>query len=212
MSHIKYRKDIDGLRALAVLSVIFFHLDISFFKSGFLGVDIFFVISGYLITSIIIRDLQEGRFSLKNFYLRRARRILPALIAVLVFSSFFAWLVLLPAELRQFAKTMVSALASLSNIYFYNSLSFGYFASDASIIPLLHTWSLGIEEQFYFFWPVMLIFVFNLGISWKQNESFGVKSKMLVVALLLFSFSLYFFSIKVLNHIITSLPLEHLSF
>lgn len=193
MSHIKYRKDIDGLRALAVLSVIFFHLDISFFKSGFLGVDIFFVISGYLITSIIIRDLQEGRFSLKNFYLRRARRILPALIAVLVFSSFFAWLVLLPAELRQYAKTMVSALASVSNIYFYNSLSFGYFASDASIIPLLHTWSLGIEEQFYFFWPVTLIFVFNLGISWKQKENFGVKSKVLVVTLLLLSLSLYFF-------------------
>lgn len=193
MSNIQYRKDIDGLRAVAVLSVIFFHLDVSWFKSGFLGVDIFFVISGYLITSIIIRDLRKDTFSLKNFYLKRARRILPALVFVLVFSSFFAWLILLPAELRQYAKTMISTLASVSNLYFFNALSFGYFASAASIIPLLHTWSLGIEEQFYVFWPLFLIFMFNLNIGWKSKEKVGNRSKLLVVTILLFVVSLCFF-------------------
>ncbi|XSZ47495.1 acyltransferase family protein [Francisella noatunensis] len=138
MNNIKYRSDIDGLRALAVVSVILYHLEISWVKSGFLGVDIFFVISGYLITSIILRDLQNNSFSIKNFYLRRIRRILPALIFVLVLSTFFAWLILLPQDLLNYAKSMVSVIASISNLFFFKTLSFGYFATDSSTIPLLH--------------------------------------------------------------------------
>ncbi|MBK2267811.1 acyltransferase [Francisella philomiragia] len=168
MSNIKYRKDIDGLRAFAVLSVVLFHLNISWIKSGFLGVDIFFVISGFLITKIIVRDLQDGSFSIKNFYLRRIRRILPALIFVLAFSSFFAWLILLPQDLLNYAKSMVSAIASISNLFFFKTLNFGYFATDSSIIPLLHTWSLGVEEQFYIAWPVILIILFKLNTSSKK--------------------------------------------
>lgn len=117
MNNIKYRSDIDSLRAFAVLSVVLYHLEVSWVKSGFLGVDIFFVISGFLITKIIVRDLQSGTFSIKNFYLRRIRRILPALIFVLVLSSFFAWLILLPQDLLNYAKSMVSVIASISNLF-----------------------------------------------------------------------------------------------
>ncbi|KEI35417.1 hypothetical protein FRA_34c06320 [Francisella sp. W12-1067] len=151
----KYRKDIDGLRALSIISVICFHLDLD--RSGFLGVDIFFVISGYLISSIIIKDLTNNNFSLKNFYLRRMRRILPALIVVLTISTFFAWLILLPNDLQFYSKSLVTSIMSISNILFYRTLHFGYFNTDSSVIPLLHTWSLGIEEQFYVFWPIFFI-------------------------------------------------------
>ncbi|QLE78808.1 acyltransferase [Francisella sp. Scap27] len=126
MSNIKYRKDIDGLRALAVLSVVFFHLNFSWVKSGFLGGDIFFVISRYLITSIIVRELNQETFSIINFYVRRMKRIL-------------AWLILLPADLRQYSKSLVATIASVSNLYFFKFLSFGYFSTDSSLIPLLHT-------------------------------------------------------------------------
>ncbi|MBK2054633.1 acyltransferase, partial [Francisella noatunensis] len=129
---------------------------------------IFFVISGYLITSIILRDLQNNSFSIKNFYLRRIRRILPALIFVLVLSTFFAWLILLPQDLLNYAKSMVSVIASISNLFFFKTLSFGYFATDSSTIPLLHTWSLGVEEQFYIIWPVILIILFRLNASSKK--------------------------------------------
>ncbi|QLE79164.1 acyltransferase [Francisella sp. Scap27] len=169
MSNIKYRKDIDGLRAFAVISVILFHLDLSWVKSGFLGVDIFFVISGYLITTIILRDLEQGIFSIKNFYLRRIRRILPALIVVSIFTSFFAWLFLLPQDLINYSWSLVSALGSFSNLFFFKTLNFGYFSTDSSIIPLLHTWSLGIEEQFYIVWPIILILLFKLKLSSKKS-------------------------------------------
>ena len=169
MSNIKYRKDIDGLRALAVISVVLYHLEISWVKSGYLGVDIFFVISGYLITTIIIRDLENETFSIKNFYLRRIRRILPALIIVSIFSSFFAWLVLLPQDLINYSQSLISAIASISNLFFFKTMNFGYFSTDASIIPLLHTWSLGIEEQFYIAWPIILIILFKLKLSSKKN-------------------------------------------
>ncbi|WP_307866297.1 acyltransferase family protein [Francisella philomiragia] len=192
MSNIKYRKDIDGLRALAVISVVLFHLNVSWFKSGFLGVDIFFVISGFLITSIILRDLNNDNFSLKNFYLRRMRRILPALITMLVFTTIFAWLILLPQDLKNYSKSLVSALASVSNLFFYKFLNFGYFSTDATVIPLLHTWSLGVEEQFYIFWPLFLIFAFNLGISWKKTY-FSFHKKILISAIVLFVLSLLLF-------------------
>lgn len=185
MSNIKYRKDIDGLRAFAVLSVVFFHLEVSWVKSGFLGVDVFFVISGYLITKIIIRDLENNIFSIKNFYLRRIRRILPALIFVLIFAAFFAWLLLLPQDLINYAKSAVSAIASVSNIFFFKTLSFGYFATDSSTIPLLHTWSLGVEEQFYIGWPILLIILFKLKLSSKRS--------LLIISALLMLASLAFF-------------------
>lgn len=169
MSNIKYRKDIDGLRAFAVISVVLFHLELSWVKLGFLGVDVFFVISGYLITTIIIRDLQQGIFSIKNFYLRRIRRILPALIVVTLFSSFFAWLILTPGDLMSYSKSLITALGSFSNLFFFKTLNFGYFNTDSSIIPLLHTWSLGIEEQFYIVWPIILILLFKLKLSSKKN-------------------------------------------
>jgi peptidoglycan/LPS O-acetylase OafA/YrhL len=193
MSNLKYRKDIDGLRALAVLLVVFFHLDVTGIKSGFLGVDIFFVISGYLITSIIIRDLNSGNFSLKNFYLRRMRRILPALITVLVVTAFFAWLLLLPQDLKNYSKSLVSALGSFSNLFFYKTLNFGYFSTDASTIPLLHTWSLGIEEQFYLFWPLLLVLVCNVRISWKNGKALSLFSKLLISCLVLIALSIFCF-------------------
>lgn len=196
MIQINYRKDIDGLRAFAVLSVIFFHLDFGWIKSGFLGVDIFFVISGYLITSIIYRDLQNNTFSIKGFYLKRIRRISPALIFVLIFTTILAWAILLPAELRQYAKSMLSALASVSNLYFFNSMSFGYFGTDSSIIPLLHTWSLGIEEQFYIFWPLILIFLFNLNIGWKQRKNISIYYKSTIITTILIILSLFYFFIE----------------
>ncbi|AJI53460.1 acyltransferase family protein [Francisella philomiragia] len=191
----KYYKHIDGLRAVAVLSVVFFHLDINLVKSGFLGVDIFFVISGFLITSIIIRDLENKSFSLKNFYLRRMRRILPALITVLIFSTVFAWLILLPQDLKNYSKSLVSALGSFSNLYFFKTLSFGYFSTDATVIPLLHTWSLGIEEQFYIFWPLFLIFAFNvyIGIGWKDKQALSNFDKYLIISLILIVLSLFCF-------------------
>ncbi|MBK2093304.1 acyltransferase, partial [Francisella philomiragia] len=178
-------KDIDGLRAFAVLSVVLFHLNMSWIKSGFLGVDIFFVISGFLITKIIVRDLQDGTFSIKNFYLRRIRRILPALIFVLAFSSFFAWLILLPQDLLNYAKSMVSAIASISNLFFFKTLNFGYFATDSSIIPLLHTWSLGVEEQFYIAWPVILIILFKLNTSSKKYL-LTITSLLIIVSVAIF--------------------------
>ncbi|MFC4892126.1 acyltransferase family protein [Pseudofrancisella aestuarii] len=183
MSNIKYRKDIDGLRALAVIAVILYHLDISWIRAGFLGVDIFFVISGFLITSIIIRDLNNNCFSIKNFYLRRIKRILPALLIVLITTTFFAWLILLPEDLYSYAQSLVSAIASFSNIFFFATLKFGYFSSDSTIIPLLHTWSLGIEEQFYIFWPIILIVAFKFNI--KSNKQIFIISSILLISSLI---------------------------
>ena len=122
-----------------------------------------------MITTIIIRDLENGTFSIKNFYLRRIRRILPALIIVSIFATFFAWLILTPGDLQSYSKSLVSALGSFSNLFFFKTLNFGYFSTDASVIPLLHTWSLGIEEQFYIAWPIILIVLFKLKLSSKKN-------------------------------------------
>ncbi|MBO9650881.1 MAG: acyltransferase [Variovorax sp.] len=152
---IKYRPEIDGLRAVAVVPVIFFHAGIATFSGGFIGVDIFFVISGYLITSIILAELETGRFSILKFYERRARRILPALAVVIVAFSIAGWFLLQPDELKTFGQSVVSVATFTSNYFFYKRVD--YFQPAAELNPLLHTWSLAVEEQFYLFFPVLLL-------------------------------------------------------
>ena len=155
----KYRPEIDGLRALAVLPVILFHAGYNNFEGGYVGVDIFFVISGYLISSIIIYEVELGKFSLQNFYERRARRILPALFSVILISAPFAWFILLPADLELFNNSAFSALTFWSNYIFYFEID--YFETSSRLKPLLHTWSLSIEEQFYIIFPILLLFFFK---------------------------------------------------
>jgi peptidoglycan/LPS O-acetylase OafA/YrhL len=158
---VKYRAEIDGLRTIAVIPVILFHAGISIFRGGYVGVDIFFVISGFLITSIIARELEENRFSIVKFYERRARRILPALFAVLLVSLPFAWALLMPDDLLDFGKSVVSVCLFVSNLYFWRSS--GYFDAAAEGKPLLHTWSLAVEEQYYVLFPLMLMVLWRLG-------------------------------------------------
>jgi len=150
-----YRREIDGLRALAVLPVIFFHAGFETFSGGFIGVDVFFVISGYLITTILLTDLEQGTFSIANFYERRARRILPALLLVMLVSIPFAWLLLLPKSLVSFSKSLLSTSTFWSNIFFWSER--GYFGTATELKPLIHTWSLAVEEQYYVFFPLLLL-------------------------------------------------------
>ncbi len=156
----KYRREIDGLRAIAVLPVIFFHAGFELFRGGFVGVDVFFVISGYLITTIILADQEKGTFSLLNFYERRARRILPALFIVMLASIPFAWFWLLPDDMKSFSKSLVAAATYMANILFWHER--GYFTAT-ELKPLLHTWSLAVEEQYYAFFPLVLMLVWRLG-------------------------------------------------
>ena len=160
----KYRAEIDGLRALAVLPVILFHAGFEWFSGGFVGVDVFFVISGYLITTIIISEMAEGKFSIINFYERRARRILPALFFVMAACLPFAWLWLTPTDLKDFGQSLVAVSTFSSNILFWRES--GYFATAAELKPLLHTWSLAVEEQYYIFFPIFLMLTWRLGIKW----------------------------------------------
>ena len=158
-----YRPEIDGLRAIAVLSVIFFHAGISIFKGGFVGVDIFFVISGYLISTIILKDIEKKNFNINYFYQRRARRILPALIITIALTLPFALLLLPPDDLKSFAKSIFSSLTFWSNFQF--SAESGYFEIPGEYKPLLHTWSLSIEEQFYIFWPLIIWTIYKIRIN-----------------------------------------------
>lgn len=151
---LKYRPDIDGLRAVAVLSVVCYHIGLPL-HGGYVGVDIFFTISGFLIGSIILRETAERRFSFARFYERRIRRIIPALLAVLLASTVLGFYFLLPAELVDFAKSLFAATFSVSNIYFWGQT--GYFDGPATTKPLLHTWSLAVEEQFYVLLPILLV-------------------------------------------------------
>ena len=160
----KYRAEIDGLRALAVLPVILFHAGFEWFSGGFVGVDVFFVISGYLITTIIISEMAEGKFSIVNFYERRARRILPALFFVMAACLPFAWLWLAPNDLKDFGQSLVAVSTFSSNILFW--LESGYFDTAAELKPLLHTWSLAVEEQYYILFPIFLMLTWQLGIKW----------------------------------------------
>jgi peptidoglycan/LPS O-acetylase OafA/YrhL len=151
----RYRSDVDGLRAIAVVSVVFFHAQLPFVQGGFVGVDIFFVISGYLINGVILRSAQTGTFSYAEFYARRARRILPALIFVVTTSCIAGWFLLSASEYREMGSTALSALVGTSNITFWRFQD--YFAPDARLAPLLMTWSLGVEEQFYLIIPTLTL-------------------------------------------------------
>lgn len=158
----QHRPDIDGLRAIAVVPVILFHMELTPFSGGFVGVDVFFVISGFLITSIIARDLEnkDRQFSLRDFYERRIRRIFPALFSVLAVTSALAYVVLLPRDLNDYAKSLVATAGFASNIFFYRQ--WGYFDAEAHTKPLLHTWSLAVEEQFYLVFPLLLVLLYGL--------------------------------------------------
>ena len=149
------------MRAVAVIPVILFHADFGAFEGGFVGVDVFFVISGYLISSILISDLEKGEFSLVRFYERRARRILPALFAVMLVCVPLAWQWMLPAEFANFSQSIVAVVFFSSNILFWRES--GYFSADAEEKPLLHTWSLAVEEQFYLLFPVVLLLLWRFG-------------------------------------------------
>lgn len=153
MQKLKYISAIDGLRALAVLAVLFYHLDIPLFKGGFMGVDIFFVLSGFLITRIIHTELLAGEFSFLRFYARRVRRIFPALFVMMFVASVAAILFLIPIEYRDYMRALRHAALQFSNVMFVERVS--YFANAEAENPLLHTWSLGVEEQFYFIWPLL---------------------------------------------------------
>lgn len=156
-----YRPEIDGLRAVAVLPVILFHAGFKWMSGGYVGVDIFFVISGYLITTIIINELDEGRFSIVGFYERRARRILPALFLVLACSLPIAYLLLLPDQLISFSRSLGSVMTFVSNLYFRGEIN--YFARASEEEPLLHTWSLAVEEQYYLVFPLLAFLLWKIG-------------------------------------------------
>ena len=156
MKNLGYRPDIDGLRAFAVLAVLLFHLDFQLFSGGFVGVDVFFVISGFLITRIIRSEVvREQSFNYLNFYIRRARRILPALLFTLLLSSVLGYVLFAPQHFERLGGAVVHAVFSISNFYFWNESD--YFDTASEFKPLLHTWSLGIEEQFYMIWPLVLV-------------------------------------------------------
>ena len=155
-----YRPDIDGLRAVAVLSVVIYHAFPSGLAGGFVGVDVFFVISGYLISRILFREIESHRFSLASFYCRRVRRIFPALAACLAAVLAYGFVVLLPSELAQVGKHVFFGASFLSNLALWSES--GYFDGAASLKPLLHLWSLGVEEQFYILWPALLWMAFRL--------------------------------------------------
>jgi len=155
-----YRRDLDGLRSLAILPVVFYHYGLGGLSGGFVGVDVFFVISGFLITSLLLREIEAGEFSIVEFYERRARRILPALFFVLVVTTALSLLVLLPVDLGNYGKSLTATTAFASNLFFWRE--FGYFDRAAEFKPLLHTWSLSVEEQFYILFPPFLWLISRL--------------------------------------------------
>lgn len=176
LSHPKYRPDIDGLRAIAVLSVVTFHAFPNWLKGGFIGVDIFFVISGFLITSIIFENLDKGTFSFAEFYVRRVKRIFPALLLVLITSIVIGWFALLADEYKQLGKHTTAGAGFVSNLVLWQEA--GYFDNSAETKPFLHLWSLGIEEQFYIVWPLLL------WAAWKGG--FNLLTTTIIVAIVSF--------------------------
>lgn len=157
----KYRREIDGLRSFAVVPVVLFHAGFALFPGGYVGVDVFFVISGYLITSILIEEMDNDRYSLIGFYERRARRILPALFVVVLFCLVLGWFWLFPSEFEHLGKSVIAVQLFVSNVLFWKSE--GYFAPASELYPLLHTWSLAVEEQFYIVFPPLLALLWRFG-------------------------------------------------
>ncbi len=187
MAILKYRREIDGLRALAVIPVIFFHLGTPSFKGGYLGVDIFFVISGFLITSIILIEIKQSIFSITNFYERRIRRIAPVLSLVIISTIPFSWLLMLPGEFKEYLQSIFSSIFFFSNILFWNQSD--YFDNPAEFKPLLHTWSLSIEEQFYILFPIFLI----IASRYFKNKIFLILSGLSITSFLLAIYSSFNF-------------------
>ena len=152
-------EDINGLRAIAVLSVVFYHADIEFFKGGWLGVDVFFVISGYLISNVILSELNEDKFSFESFYLRRIKRIFPGLFFVLTLTIPFAYFLLSPKAMNEYLESLLATILFYSNFHFQN-LDF-YISESTKVMPLIHSWSLAIEEQFYILFPLLTVLVYK---------------------------------------------------
>ncbi len=176
----RYRADIDGLRAIAVGSVVLYHADSHWLPGGFTGVDVFFVISGYLITRLIVEDVAQGRFSLCRFYERRARRILPALVVVLLAATLAAIAWLPPADLQQFGRSLAATAVFGSNLFFWKNT--GYFDAPAEAAPLLHTWSLAVEEQYYLLFPPLLVLLLTRDRRWLAPVMLGAMGASLAVA------------------------------
>lgn len=183
-SGLKYRPDIDGLRAVAVLPVVLFHAGISLFSGGFVGVDVFFVISGFLITGIIIGDMEQGRYGVGGFYERRIRRIAPAYLVTVVLTLSVAVVLLLPEDLAELGESALWSALMSSNIFFWVQ-SKDYFNGAAELKPLLHTWSLSVEEQFYLFFPIVLLVIKRMGL-WRYAAALC-----LLAALVSFALSIY---------------------
>ena len=160
----RYRRDIDGLRAVAVLAVVFFHAKLPGFSGGFVGVDVFFVISGFLITGLMAHDRDAGRFSLATFYFRRIRRIVPALLCVYIACTLAAAVLMLPSDMAEFGRSLLSSATFVSNHFFYGLAD--YFGGASDLKPLLHTWSLSIEEQFYLVWPLLFLVIGRWHYRW----------------------------------------------
>ncbi|PLX94600.1 MAG: acyltransferase [Desulfuromonas sp.] len=176
----KYRSEIDGLRALAVIPVILFHAGIKPFAGGFVGVDIFFVISGYLITTILFSEMEDDRFSIVNFYERRARRIVPALFFVILCCLPFSWIWLSSSDLKDFSQSLMAVVSFSSNILFWHES--GYFETAAELKPLLHTWSLAVEEQYYIVFPLILLLLWKLRRRWIFCAIFAAAMLSLIAA------------------------------
>ena len=176
-----YRPEIDGLRTLAVLLVMLFHAKLEIFSGGFIGVDVFFVISGFLITSIIYKENINNNFSYLSFYERRIRRIFPMIFFILFITSIISFFIYSPSQFKDFAQSVVSTISYSSNIYFYNKI--GYFSGNLNNSPLIHTWSLAVEEQFYLFFPVILTFFYK----YKEKQL-----KLIIIILIVLSFSSIF--------------------
>jgi peptidoglycan/LPS O-acetylase OafA/YrhL len=177
----KYRPDIDGLRAVAIIPVLFFHAGVAGFSGGFVGVDVFFVISGYVIALSLLNDLENDRFSIWRFYSRRIRRIFPALFVTLIVASVAACVLFLPSFLLDFWKSLLATSVFLSNMYFWKAS--GYFQPDALFSPLLHTWSLAVEEQYYLFMPVATWLIYRFfGRRWLTMFGLAILASLILSA------------------------------